>query len=213
MKTEEIFKQIYQDLKEKIENKDNETFIKEYTIPSINYSSNENKEDLYFVSGIEMEIERILEQLQHKFFFSSYKDKYFFSNEQSVVQQKVLLEIEKEEDVQRAKLKEKFDEKIDTEYKEFIEDLEQCSPKIIIDRAYEKVCKEEMIYKLKDKDYTISELKTLLKTDEILQECYDEWLKSDGNFSEMLEYAVDNRIDLILEESTEQKRQRNKESR
>ena len=99
------------------------------------------------------------------------------------------------------------------EYKEFIKDLEQCSPKIIIDRAYEKVCKEEMIYKLKDKDYSISELKTLLKTDEILQECYDEWLKSDGNFNEMLEYAVDNRIDLILEESTEQKKQRNKESR
>lgn len=213
MKAEEIFKQIYQDLKEKIESKDNETFIKEYTIPSINYSDNQNKEDLYFSSGIEMEIERILEQLQYKFFFSSYKDKYFFSNEQSIVQQKVLSEIEKEEDIQREKLKEKFDEKIDTEFKEFIEDLEQCSPKTIIDRAYEKVCKEEMIYKLKDKDYSISELKTLLKTDEILQECYDEWLKSDGNFSEMLEYAVDNRIDLILEESTEQKKQRNKESR
>ena len=51
MKTEEIFKQIYQELKEKIENKDNETFIKEYTIPSINYSSNENKEDLWYIKA------------------------------------------------------------------------------------------------------------------------------------------------------------------
>ena len=96
MKTKEIFKQIYQDLKEKIENNDNKIFIKEYTIPSINYNENTNNKDLYFISGIEMEIERILEQLEHKFYYSRYKDKYFFSNEQSMVQQKILSEIEKE---------------------------------------------------------------------------------------------------------------------
>lgn len=96
MKTEEIFEQIYQDLKEQIENKNNKNFIKEYTIPSINYSENHNNKDLYFISGIEMEIERILEQLEYKFYYSRYKDKYFFSNEQSTVQQKILSEIEKE---------------------------------------------------------------------------------------------------------------------
>lgn len=100
-------------------------------------------------------------------------------------------------------LKQKFDDKIDNEYKEFIEELKQCSPQVILERAYEKVSKEEMVYKIKDKDYTVSDLKALLKTEEILQECYDEWLKSDGNFNEVLEYAVDERIDLIIDDYEE----------
>ena len=100
-------------------------------------------------------------------------------------------------------LKQKFDDKIDNEYEEFIEELKQCSPQVILERAYEKVSKEEMVYKIQDKDYTVSDLKALLKTDGILQECYDEWLKSDGNFNEVLEYAVDERIDLIIDDYKE----------
>ena len=69
------------------------------------------------------------------------------------------------------------------------------------------------LYVFEKKDLSAKEYKSLLKCSNILSDCYDEWLKSDGNFSEMLEYAMDNRIDLILEESTEQKKQRNKESR
>lgn len=97
-------------------------------------------------------------------------------------------------------LKEQLGQKIENEFQEFIEDLKQCEPQVIIDRAYEKVSKEEMIYKIKDKEYSKSDLKALLKADEILQECYDEWLKSDGNFNEVLEYAVDERIDLIIDD-------------
>lgn len=71
-------------------------------------------------------------------------------------------------------LKSKFDEKIDNEFEELIEDLKQCRPEVIIERAYEKVSKEEMIYKIKDKNYTVADLKALLKVDGILQQCYDE---------------------------------------
>lgn len=102
-------------------------------------------------------------------------------------------------------LKQKFDKKIDNEYKEFIKELKQCSPDIIIERAYEKVSKEEMIYKIKEKNYTVSDLKALLKSDDLLDECYDEWLKSDGNFNELLEYPVEERIDLIIDDYRERK--------
>lgn len=102
-------------------------------------------------------------------------------------------------------LKQKFDKKIDNEYKEFIEELKQCSPDVIIERAYEKVSKEEMIYKIKEKDYSVSDLKALLKSDDILDECYDEWLNSDGNFNELLEYPVDERIDSIIDDYRERK--------
>ena len=70
-----------------------------------------------------------------------------------------------------------------------------------------------MIYKIIDKDYTTSELKALLKTKGILNECYDEWLKSDGNFNEVLEYAVDSRIDLILDDFKEKNKEKTRESR
>lgn len=45
MNTEELLKQIYQDLKESLLRKDDRIFVTEYRIPSINYSENENTED------------------------------------------------------------------------------------------------------------------------------------------------------------------------
>ena len=110
-------------------------------------------------------------------------------------------------------MKRKFEEKINKEFRKFVDSLKQCDPEIIINNAYELVSKQEMIYKIIDKDYTTSELKALLKTKGILNECYDEWLKSDGNFNEVLEYAVDSRIDLILDDFKEKNKEKTRESR
>lgn len=205
LKTEEILKRIYEDLKTRILSNPNKKFLIEYKIPSINYNSDRNTEDMYFSSGIEMELERMMGQFDNKIHYASYQDRYLFSNDESKLKREIHLVVEKET------LREKFEQKIDNEYKEFIEDLKQCTPEGIIDRAYEKVSKQEMIYKIKDRDYSISELKALLKTDEILQECYDEWLKSDGNFTDVLEYAVEERIDLIIEDFERQKHKKDRE--
>ncbi len=110
-------------------------------------------------------------------------------------------------------LKQKLNEKVWKEYSDFIEELKKCKPETIIERAYEKVSKEEIIYKVLDQEYEIGELKALLKNDGILEECYDEWLKSDGNFNELLEYAVDNRIEKIVEDYAKQRTIKSKESR
>ena len=56
MKTEEILKQIYQELNKRMESKDNRIFVMEYTIPSVNYSENGNIEDMGFASGIKIRI-------------------------------------------------------------------------------------------------------------------------------------------------------------
>jgi len=212
MKTEEIFKKIYQDLKEEMTSNSSKIFLKEYTIPSINYSKNQDTEDMYFASGIEMELDRIMQQFGYKVYFSSYQDKYFFSNDESKIKEKMQLELEKEDDDIDV-LKEKLEEKVNNEYKEFTDNLKKCTPEIILDKAYEKVCKEEMIYKITEKDYEVSDLKALLKADGILQECYDEWLKSDGNINEVLGYAVDTRIDLIIEDFETKSKQNTRESR
>ena len=116
----------------------------------------------------------------------------------------------------KTELKAKLDNKIDKEYEDLLADLRNSTPQVIIERAYEKVSKEEMIYRIKEKDYTINELKILLKQDNLLQECYDEWLDNDGGFHQVLEDSVDERIKFIIEESEKESREKktkNRESR
>ena len=108
-------------------------------------------------------------------------------------------------------LREKLEEKVNKELQDFKENLVDSKPSAIIDKAYELVSKEEMTYKIMERDYTNAEIKALLKTNNILDQCYYEWLKSDGNFSEALEYTVDEKVNSILEES--RRKNRNRDSR
>lgn len=213
MKTEEIFRQIYKDLKEEMNKSTNDIFLKEYTIPSINYSpNNKDIEDMYFASGIETELEQMMSKFGYKIYHSSYKEKYFFSNSNEMAQGKMLAEIEKET---KAELKQKLEEKIDNEYDNLVEELKKSKPQVIIERAYELVTKEEMTYKIKNVDYEVDELQALLNTKGILQCCYDRWLNSDGGFGEVLYSVVDDEIDLIIKEYHEEKEKskNSKESR
>lgn len=110
-------------------------------------------------------------------------------------------------------LKQRVQEKLTNEYNDFISELKKERPEVIIERAYEKVCKEEMIYVFEKKDLSSNEYKSLLKCPNILNDCYDEWIKSDGNFNEMLEYAVDNSIEHIVNDYKREMKEKNKNSR
>lgn len=212
MNTEELLKQIYQDLKESLLRKDDRIFVTEYRIPSINYSENENTEDLYFVSGIKMELDRMMEQLDFEVYYSSYKDKYFFSNKESIVQAKQLQEIEME-NKKEVMIKQEFIEKIEQEYATLKQVLEQKTPKEIIAKAYELVVKEQIKDELKYRNYDKSELKALLKRKDILEEFYQDWRNADGRLGEVLENTIDDTINIIRDNYTKEKRQKMKESR
>ena len=212
MNTEELLKQIYQDLKESLLRKDDRIFVTEYRIPSINYSENENTEDLYFVSGIKMELDRMMEQLDFEVYYSSYKDKYFFSNKESIVQAKQLQEIEME-NKKEVMIKQEFIEKIEQEYATLKQVLEQKTPKEIIAKAYELVVKEQIKDELKYRNYDKSELKALLKRKDILEEFYQDWRNADGRLGEILENTIDDTINIIRDNYTKKKRQKMKESR
>lgn len=93
--TEQIFTKIYTDLKEEMLKQDNTVFVKEYEIPSKNYSKDMNF-DLWFASGIEMQLYQMMKEFNDKVFFYSYKDKYFFSNNEEKAKETMLKEIEKE---------------------------------------------------------------------------------------------------------------------
>lgn len=212
MKTEELLKQIYQELKESLLRKDDRIFVTEYRIPSINYSENENTEDLYFVSGIKMELDRMMEQLDFEVYYSSYKDKYFFSNKESIVQAKQLQEIEME-NKKEVMIKQEFIEKIEQEYATLKQVLEQKTPKEIIAKAYELVVKEQIKDELKYRNYDKSELKALIKRKDILEEFYQDWRNADGRLGEILENTIDDTINIIRDNYTKEKRQKMKESR
>lgn len=99
MKTSDMFKKIYMEIKEEMTKNANEIFLKEYNIPSINYHSEEIEfEDLYFTSGIEMEIDRILQNFDYKVFVSSYQDKYFFSNDEETVNKALIKCLDEKEE-------------------------------------------------------------------------------------------------------------------
>lgn len=95
IETDQILKKIYQDLKDKVLKNDNEIFVKEYEIPSYNYSKDRGI-GLWWASGIEMEINRMMQQFDNKIFFTSYKDKYFFSNSKKEVNKKLKEELDRE---------------------------------------------------------------------------------------------------------------------
>lgn len=99
MKTSDMFKKIYMEIKEEMTKNANEIFLKEYNIPSINYHSEEIElEDPYFASGIEMEIDRILQNFDYKVFVSSYQDKYFFSNNEETVNKALIKYLDEKEE-------------------------------------------------------------------------------------------------------------------
>ena len=100
--------------------------------------------------------------------------------------------------MENEELKNKLIGKLEKELAEFKDSLMELSSKEIIDSSYKITCMETIQdYLAYDKDYSKFELKTLLKREHILEECYDDWLDSDGSFREVIEFSVDDTIDLI----------------
>ena len=219
-KTEQIFSKIYQDLKEEISKNNGKIFLKEYTIPSINYNpQDKDRENMYFASGIEMELERIASFFENKVYYKSYKDKYFFSNDLKLVQEKILKELEKESKKEENKvdridgLKQKLFTKLEQELKNFKEKLKQKTADEIIESAYELTVKEEIVGEIKEKNLDKDELKALLKEDNLLSEFYEDWRNSDGRLGEEISYTMDDTIDIVVKEYEKEKNIKNKESR
>lgn len=110
-------------------------------------------------------------------------------------------------------LKQRVQEKLINEYNDFISELKNENPQVILERAYEKVCKQEIVYTFERTNPSANECKALLKCPNILNDCYDEWLKSDDNFNELLEYAIENSIKHITEDFKRNQKKKDKESR
>ena len=92
-------------------------------------------------------------------------------------------------------------QKLEEELKEFKSYIKEQGVDFAIDKAYELTIKQEIIDSIiYDRTLSEEEIEILLKCDNVLDQCYDEWLKSDGNIRDTLNFVVDERVDFIIDD-------------
>lgn len=103
---------------------------------------------------------------------------------------------------------EELQEKLEQEIKELEQELLQLEPKMILDRAYEYVSKVQIKDEILDRDLDYEERNAIMKTDNVLQSCYDSWLDEDSSLSEMYEFSIDEAIEDIVKENKQKFKER-----
>lgn len=95
----------------------------------------------------------------------------------------------------------KLIKKLEQELNDFKEYVKDNGVDFAIDKSYELTVRQEIIDCLiYDNDFSKEQINALLKCDNLLEQCYDEWLKSDGNLRETLNFVVDDRVELIIDD-------------
>lgn len=82
-------------------------------------------------------------------------------------------------------------EKVKKEYDAFVESLEKLSPKDIIDASYEKAFKEDIVLSFENISLEQIDAKALFKKKKPLDFVYQEWLKNDCSYMDMLRDTID----------------------
>ena len=102
-------------------------------------------------------------------------------------------------------LAEKFDEKVKKDYEEFIKKMRKLEPDEIIENAYEISIKLIIKEIMEDKYFTADEIKLLLKCGNVIDVCYDKWIDMEEDFGDVIELAIDKKIEDLEDEEEEPK--------
>ena len=86
------------------------------------------------------------------------------------------------------------------EYGSFISELKLLPPEKIIDKSYEKVMKENILYACGDDDLLQPQAKALYHLRNPLDDLYKEWLKTEDSLMEDLRYSIRYRADSAVKE-------------
>lgn len=82
-------------------------------------------------------------------------------------------------------------EKAKTEQGMYVSNLLQRSPQEVLDHAYEKVIRDDILMIFENDDLSDKHVKQLLKLKNPLAECYDKWLKTDCSHMDMLKSTIE----------------------
>lgn len=99
-------------------------------------------------------------------------------------------------------------EKVQAEYDAFIEELKTKPAEEVIEKAYEKVFKEEFVCICEFANFDRKEAKALYLEKYPLDRMYQDWLKSDASYMDMLRDSVDDSL-----KSAAERRDKQRESR
>lgn len=105
-------------------------------------------------------------------------------------------------------LNEMLNDKVQDEYRTFIEKLKGLSPDEIIEHSYEKVFKEDLAMALSEKSLSSDEAKAMLSLKDPLDALYQEWMKTDISYMDMLSDIVDYKVESAVKEMKKQNRER-----
>jgi len=98
-------------------------------------------------------------------------------------------------------------EKVQSEYDSFVDELKTKPVEEVIEKAYEKVIKEEMTCICEFANYEQKEAKALYLEKYPLDRMYQDWLKSDVSYMDMLRDSVDDSAKTALMERRENARE------
>lgn len=90
--------------------------------------------------------------------------------------------------------------KLEKENKAFTDDLKTKTPEQIIEAAYEKVFKEDILSIFEHKDFSQTEAKALYKLKNPLDDLYQAWLNREVSYMNLLHDTVDLRIQSAVKE-------------
>ena len=98
-------------------------------------------------------------------------------------------------------------EKVQAEYDAFIEELKRMTPEQVIDRAYEKVTKENMVTIIREENLTPAEAKALNREKYPLDRMYQEWLDTDVSEMQMLKDSIDDTAKKAVKEMKDKQKE------
>ena len=101
----------------------------------------------------------------------------------------------------------KLYKKMSIEYDNFIADLKTKSPDIILESAYEKVMKEDLLSFFEYTDFPEKEIdaKALYMLPYPLDALYEAWLKIDLSYMDLLKITIDSKIESAVKEMQDKK--------
>ena len=98
-------------------------------------------------------------------------------------------------------------EKVRVEYERFIEALKKMTPEQVIEKAYEKVIKEDMVTEIQQRNLEPDEAKALCSEDHPLDLMYQEWLDTDVSEMQMLKDSIDDTAKQAVKEMKEKQKE------
>lgn len=98
-------------------------------------------------------------------------------------------------------------EKVQAEYDDFIEELKRMTPEQVIEKAYEKVIKEDLVTEIQHESLEQTEAKALYREKYPLDRLYQEWLDTDVSYMDLLKDSIDDTAKKAVKEMKDKQKE------